>query len=366
MRVLYKIVVLMLTIIISATSCSSNEDVIPTITLLSEEAASLNNASLIFDSIGQSRRVLIKSNTQWKIECQAEWVHCKPVEGSGDSIITISADSTDISRSAVMVAFIDSAPQIRQIINIIQHSSPSDPTNEEQDNTSDEEPTDGNTEEESENESSKEESDGSNEQPDDSSGNENDTEGESDDGNDNDSDGNPDEDTDEEIDNTTDEEPALPDSSHGVTLAQLSEGEYYIGGYKADVLYLATDIISSGHLHTTPYAYIAESDSLSPLSNTEATTITLEPTTQANCYYILFSEKGYLQATEAKAGKLTFSTSSKSAWLFSQLSDGLLAEQQGEIKAKLICSEHAPDRLLRSMSSENEDEGGAIVLFRKR
>ena len=68
MRVLYKIVVLMLTIIISATSCSSNEDVIPTITLLSEEAASLNNASLIFDSIGQSRRVLIKSNTQWKIE----------------------------------------------------------------------------------------------------------------------------------------------------------------------------------------------------------------------------------------------------------------------------------------------------------
>jgi cobalamin biosynthesis protein CobT len=164
-----------------------------------------------------------------------------------------------------MVAFIDSAPQIRQIINIIQHSSPSDPTNEEQDNTSDEEPADGNTEEESENESSEEESDGSNELPDDSSENENDTEGEPDDGNDNDSDGNPDEDTDEEIDNTTDEEPALPDSSPGVTLAQLSEGEYYIGCYKADVLYLATDIISSGHLHTTPYAYIAESDSLSAL-----------------------------------------------------------------------------------------------------
>ena len=101
-------------------------------------------------------------------------------------------------------------------------------------------------------------------------------------------------------------------------------------------------------------------------SEEEAIVVTLEQASDKDSYYIHFANEGYLHATDAKAGKLTFTSSPEKAWSFTPYDYGFLVVQQGEIGVKIICSEHASDRLLRSMSSEIEEEGGAIALFRKK
>ena len=342
----------------------------------------MNNATLIFDGAGEQKSFKVKSNSQWSIECGAEWVTFSTREGSGDSSVNISANATNISRSAVVIVYVLSAQQIRQTFNIVQHAVPKDePQDSPNDNT--EGTPDDNPDEEPEDNTDDQPEDNPNDQPEDKpedNPNDNPDEGTdegTDEGMDDDSQEQPEDNTDnnqpeDNPNDNTDEPPATtPDESKTeyieiTTLSQLSAGDYYIGGYQNDVLYLATEGISSGHIHTTPYIYSSESLSLTPQSDEQAIVVRLEPTSDENCYYLSFSDEGYLDATDAKAGKLTFTPSREKAWRFSEQDYGFLVVQQGDIGVKLICSEHAPDRLLRSISSEIEEEGGAIVLFIKR
>ena len=384
---------LSLMMIISIVACSSNEDIIPpTLSLLTLDESSLNDTSILFNAKGEQKSFQIKSNALWQIECEAEWVDLSPKAGSGNSQITISVDATDKSRSAVAIAYVSNAPQLRQVVNIIQSltpqdtpqerpdDKPEDDTNNQPEDDTNNQPEDGtddnpeknpddNVQEQPEdmpednpndnpNEENKDENEGTNEDSDDNSQEQpNDTPSDQPEGT---------------PDDSTDLPPSTtPDEPHDeyieiTTLSELSAGDYYMGGYQNDVLHLATEGISSGHIHTAPYAYSAESLLLTPQSEEEAIVVTLEQASDKNSYYIHFSNEGYLHATDAKPGELAFTSSPQKEWLFTPYDYGFLVVQQGAIEAKLICSEHAPDRLLRSMSCNMEEEGGAIVLLRKK
>ena len=370
MRECIKNVTLSLMMILTIVACSSNEDITPpTLSLLAEDGSSLNNASIHFDGGGEEKSFQIRSNSQWQIECAAEWVEFSPKAGSGNRQATISVDATDKSRSAVAIVYLLSAPQLRQVVNIIQSPTPQDTPQERPDDRPENNP-DNQPEDDSDDGAEENPDDDTEEQPDDApedTPNDNPDEGVEDDSNDDTQ-----EQPDDNPDDSTDLPPSTtPDEPHDeyieiTTLSELSAGDYYMGGYQNDVLHLATEGISSGHIHTAPYAYSAESLSLTPQSEEEAIVVTLEQASDKDSYYIHFANEGYLHATDAKAGKLTFTSSPEKAWSFTPYDYGFLVVQQGEIGIKLICSEHASDRLLRSMSSEIEEEGGAITLFRKK
>ena len=386
MRECIKNVTLSLMMILTIVACSSNEDITPpTLSLIAEDGSSLNNASIHFDGGGEEKSVQIKSNSQWQIECEAEWVDLSPKAGSGNSQITISVDATDKSRSAVAIAYVSNAPQLRQVVNIIQSLTPQDTPQERPDdkpeddtNNQPEDGTNDQPEDDTDDNPEKNPDDNVQEQPEDmpeDNTNEGEDEGkdeESDDNSQEQPDNNPNDQPNDQPDDSTDLPPSTtPDEPHDeyiaiTTLSELSAGDYYMGGYQNDVLHLATEGISSGHIHTTPYAYSAESLSLTPQSEERAIVVTLEQASEKNSYYIHFANEGYLHATDAKPGELAFTSSPKKEWLFTPYDYGFLVVQQGEEDVKLICSEHAPNRLLRSMSSKIEEEGGAITLLRKK
>ena len=85
----------------------------------------------------------------------------------------------------------------------------------------------------------------------------------------------------------------------------------------------------------------------------------------SNGYYILF-EDGYLSATDAGAGKLVLTKEKNHYWIFSAHNDGgFVLRQSGDIDVQLSISPKAKsdDALLRSINGE--EEGNAIILFRK-
>lgn len=147
-------------------------------------------------------------------------------------------------------------------------------------------------------------------------------------------------------------------------VGELAAGEYFIGGYQDDVLHLATEGMTVGHCNTTPYTLSADF-SLTPAADATATPIHLEPSNEANGYYIRFSTQGYLTATAAGAGKLTFSNSRSHFWRFANHPDGgFILTQSGDIDVKLIISPHARiNALLRSVAGE--EDGNAVLLFKR-
>lgn len=147
-------------------------------------------------------------------------------------------------------------------------------------------------------------------------------------------------------------------------VSELAAGEYFIGGYQDDVLHLATEGMTVGHCNTTPYTLSADF-SLTPVADATATLVYLEPSNEANGYYIRFSTQGYLTATAAGAGKLTFSNSRNHFWRFANHPDGgFILSQSGEIDVKLIISPHARiNALLRSVAGE--EDGNAVLLFKR-
>ena len=146
-------------------------------------------------------------------------------------------------------------------------------------------------------------------------------------------------------------------------LSELKAGKYYIGGYHKGGLYLATKGMTTGHCKTVGYTFTNEGD-LNPTTENQAVVVTLEKAT-SNGYYILF-EDGYLSATDAGAGKLVLTKEKKHYWIFSAHNDGgFVLRQSGDIDVQLIISPKAKsdDALLRSINGE--EEGNAIILFRK-
>ena len=352
-------------------SCSDESKIIPSLEIHCN-GSTLNNASITFDSNGGNATIEIRSNTQWKIGCEAEWLTISPREGEGNGEVLISADATSAARSAVVVGYLNDHSQVRHTFNIIQQGPTPEPT-----------------------------PDGGEDNPTDNPDNEG--EGDDNDGEDGDGDGDGDGDRDGENDspsgddgeggnggsNTPSEDddpnnngeggttpitpPAGGDTeqdddtsreySRITTTAKLTAGTYYLGGYQDTTLHLAVEGISNGHCHTATYLYDDESGSLTPQQSVQAIEVTLEAAKGTNTYYIHFAGEGYLYATDNSAGKLTFSEEPYRAWLFATGEDGFIVTQDDALYVKLVISKNAIDRVLRSI--DGYEKGNPIVLFRK-
>lgn len=160
------------------------------------------------------------------------------------------------------------------------------------------------------------------------------------------------------------DEPDTPPASDGMsvtTLAQLSAGRYYLGGYQDGVLHLASGAITSaGHGDTVVYDTDADG-TVSPVGEAAAE-VTLEAADEPNGYYIRFADGGYLTAVAAGAGKLRLSPERGAYWIFSECEGGFDVRQAGDIAVKIIISERASTALLRSVAAD--EDGNPIVLFR--
>lgn len=161
-----------------------------------------------------------------------------------------------------------------------------------------------------------------------------------------------------------DDEPDTPPASDGMsvtTLAQLSAGRYYLGGYQDGVLHLASGAITSaGHGDTVVYDTDADG-TVSPVGEAAAE-VTLEAADERNGYYIRFADGGYLTAVAAGAGKLRLSPERGAHWIFSEREGGFDVRLAGDIAARIIISERASTALLRSVAAD--EDGNPIVLFR--
>ena len=199
-----------------------------------------------------------------------------------------------------------------------------------------------------------------------------DGEGDADDEGDTDGEGdsNGSDDSDEKEEPTQPEEPTEPEQpsepeqpASGYfevnSLAQLAEGEYYIGGYRDGELYLATGELTQQN-HCVTSKYIFQQGNLST-NGSKAATVALERAAD-NAYYIRFP-KGYLVAVGARAGALRFSDKPDKYWFFSSHPEkGFVLRQSGNIDVQIIISESAPEALLRSVAGD--EEGLGVVLFR--
>ena len=103
-------------------SCSDEENVVPSFNVTTNDGEALNHASITFKSEGGSAAINITSNSQWQIECEAEWVDISPRESQGNGSVVITADATTAARSAVAVAYLSDYKQMNQSFNIIQYA----------------------------------------------------------------------------------------------------------------------------------------------------------------------------------------------------------------------------------------------------
>ncbi len=103
-------------------SCSNEEKIVPSFNITTSDGEALNHSSITFTSEGGSAAINITSNSQWQIECEAEWVDISPREGQGNGSVVITADATTAARSAVAVAYLSDYKQMSRSFNIIQYA----------------------------------------------------------------------------------------------------------------------------------------------------------------------------------------------------------------------------------------------------
>jgi hypothetical protein len=83
----------------------------------------MDGASIVLSSDGEQYSFVIKSNTEWIIGCNADWVKLSTATGRGNSEVTLSADATMMSRSAVVIIYTLSGQQLRASFNVVQHAN---------------------------------------------------------------------------------------------------------------------------------------------------------------------------------------------------------------------------------------------------
>ena len=83
----------------------------------------MDGASIVLSNEGEQYSFFIKSNTEWIIGCNAEWVKLSTATGRGNSEVTLSADATMMSRSAVVIIYTLSGQQLRASFNVVQHAN---------------------------------------------------------------------------------------------------------------------------------------------------------------------------------------------------------------------------------------------------
>ena len=396
-------ILLLVVALFTICSCSkpSKETSVSTLTIATMEGAPIDGASIVLSSEGEQYSFVIKSNTEWIIGCNADWVKLSTATGRGYSEVTLSADATMMSRSAVVIIYTLSGQQIRASFNVVQHANAEqepeerpgqdtedDPEDQPEDNP-DEQP-EGNPENQPEDNPDEQPEDDPENQPEDNPEDlpednpEDDPENQPEDNPEDQPEGNPEQQPENNPEQQPEEGPenepgnntesGTPNNSYTkiVDASFLQTGTYFIGGYQNGTLHLATEGVSienpsterKGHVHTTPYIYNDSDGTLSAVGHEQAIEVRLEAASGQNAYYLYFIGEGYLMATESNTGCLTFTDEARYAWHFSNADEGFDLRQQGDIDARLIISRRASDRLIRSMAGD-EDDGNPIVLFRK-
>ena len=411
-------ILLLVVALFTICSCTKpSKEIVSTLTIATMEGAPMDGASIVLSSEGGQYSFVIKSNTEWIIGCNADWVKLSSTTGRGSSEVTLTADATTMSRSAVVIIYTLSGQQIRASFNVVQHANAEqepeerpnqqpedDPEQQPEDNPEDqpeddpEQQPEGNPEDQPENNPEQQPEDNPEDQPEDNPGDqpednpedqpennpEDDPEQQPEDNPEDQPEDNPEDQPENNPGQQPEENPenepgnniesGIPNNSYTkiVEASSLQTGTYFIGGYQNGILHLATKGVSiantptenRGHVHTTPYIYNDSDGSLSAVGNEQAIEVRLEAASGQNSYYLYFIGEGYLMATESNTGCLTFTDEPLYSWHFSNADEGFEVRQQGDIDALLIISRRATDRLLRSMAGD-EDDGNPIVLFRK-
>ena len=140
----------------------------------------------------------------------------------------------------------------------------------------------------------------------------------------------------------------------------LSEGSYYIGGYKSNDLWLATNGLSDkNHINTEKFEYINNeiiyNDFKKPII------IKLEKSNIKDSYYIFFNDCGYLYAVKDDTGALTLTNDKNESWKFTEVNNGFIIQQNGNIKPKLNFNIKATNDMIRTINSE--EDCNPILLF---
>lgn len=404
-------ILLLVVALFTICSCSkpSKETFVSTLTIATMEGAPMDGASIVLSNEGEQYSFFIKSNTEWIIGCNAEWVKLSTATGRGNSEVTLSADATMMSRSAVVIIYTLSGQQLRASFNVVQHANAEqepeerpgqdtedDPEDQPEDNPEDnpeDQPEDnpennpeGNPENNPENQPEDNPEGNPEDKPEDDPENqpENNPDQQPEDNPEDQPENNPEQQPENNPEQQPEESPenkpgnntesGTPNNSYTkiVDASFLQTGTYFIGGYQNGTLHLATEGVSienpsterKGHVHTTPYIYNDSDGTLSAVGREQAIEVRLEAASGQNAYYLYFIGEGYLMATENNTGCLTFTDEARYAWHFSNADEGFDIRQQGDIDARLIISRRASDRLIRSMAGD-EDDGNPIVLFRK-
>ena len=118
-------ILLLVVALFTICSCSkpSKETFVSTLTIATMEGAPMDGASIVLSNEGEQYSFVIKSNTEWIIGCNADWVKLSTATGRGYSEVTLSADATMMSRSAVVIIYTLSGQQLRASFNVVQHAN---------------------------------------------------------------------------------------------------------------------------------------------------------------------------------------------------------------------------------------------------
>lgn len=117
-------ILLLVVALFTICSCTKpSKEIVSTLTITTMEGAPMDGASIVLSSEGEQYSFVIKSNTEWIIGCNAEWVKLSSTTGRGSSEVTLTADATTMSRSAVVIIYTLSGQQIRASFNVVQHAN---------------------------------------------------------------------------------------------------------------------------------------------------------------------------------------------------------------------------------------------------
>lgn len=117
-------ILLLVVALFTICSCTKpSKEIVSTLTITTMEGAPMDGASIVLSSEGEQYSFVIKSNTEWIIGCNADWVKLSSTTGRGSSEVTLTADATTMSRSAVVIIYTLSGQQIRASFNVVQHAN---------------------------------------------------------------------------------------------------------------------------------------------------------------------------------------------------------------------------------------------------
>lgn len=85
-----KILTLLTIVIVGLTSCKKEE--------FKQEDATLEiiGTEIVFDSKGDNASFEVKSNSNWTVSCDADWLTISPTEGMGNAEVNLSASASDV------------------------------------------------------------------------------------------------------------------------------------------------------------------------------------------------------------------------------------------------------------------------------